>query len=103
MDDRFWVEDIRDHARYALAYSAHDDHAHLLATVKALENLFEASTALSEPTREAIFPAADHAALRRLRNFWVHQYHRIDAALVHAVVADEMPAILERAEAWLDA
>lgn len=102
--DRFWVEEIAEQADKAIAFATTEDEVHLMAMLKAAENLFEATTALSEAAREVLFPDADeYADLRGARNYYVHRYHRVEADRARLTVMNHFPAIAARARQWLGA
>lgn len=102
--DRFWVKEILEQAGKAIAFVATEDEVHLMAMLKAAENLFEATTALSEEARAALFPdPEEYADLRGVRNYYVHQYHRVEGDRARLTVTRHFPAIVERAKDWLGA
>lgn len=100
--DLFWVQEALEQAEKAVAFAGGSDEVHLMAMLKAVENLFESTTALSEEARGALFPDPhEYADLRGVRNYYVHQYHRVDPELARRTVRRHFPAIAERARAWL--
>ncbi len=100
--DRFWVQETLEQAEKAIEFAQGTDEVHLMAMLKAVENLFEATTALSDEARDALFPDPDeYADLRGVRNYYVHQYHRVDAAMARRTVTRHFPGIVERARDWI--
>ncbi len=79
------------------------DEMFLLAVLKAIETIGEASTKVSEPTR-ARLPGIDWWAVRRMRNRIIHGYDTIDTMIVWDTVQLAVPQLiveLERAlAAW---
>lgn len=100
--DRFWVEETLEHAETAVACAGVLDDVHLLAMLKSAEILFEATTALSPAVRDALFPDRDeYEDLRRARNYYVHQYHRVDPGRARLTVTQHFPDIAKRARLLL--
>jgi uncharacterized protein with HEPN domain len=71
----------------------------LLAVLKAIETIGEASTQVSEATRSRL-PGIDWWAVRRMRNRIIHGYDTINTTIVFDTVRLAVPSLileLERA------
>lgn len=100
--DRFWVQEAQEQAEKAIEFADGDGEVHLMAMLKAVENLFESTTALSDEARSVLFPDPDeYADLRSVRNYYVHQYHRVDPVMARRTVSRHFPTIAKRASRWL--
>lgn len=101
MKDRFWVEEIIAEGEAAQRFAEVEGDLGHHALLKAMENMFEASTALSESARDAIFPENEWTKLRKARNFYVHQYNKVHPEVAQATARKDVPVIVERAKEWL--
>lgn len=101
--DRFWIEEIIEQAEKAVTFASVRDEVHLLAMLKASENVWEATTALSDEARSTLFPDhEEYLDLRGARNYYVHQYHRVDGDRARLTVTRHFPDLARRARQWLD-
>lgn len=78
------------------------DEMVLLAVLKAIEAIGEASTKVSEPTR-ARLPGIDWWAVRRMRNRIIHGYDTIDTTIVWDTVRLAVPPLIAELERALAA
>lgn len=108
-DDRIRLTHMLEWARRAERFCAgkqrsdlDDDELLLLAVLKAIETICEASTKVSEPTR-ARLTGIDWWTVRRTRNRLIHGYDRIDAGIVWKTVRESLPALIAELEAALAA
>lgn len=77
------------------------DEMRLLAVVKSIEVIGEASTKVSESTCVRI-PGVDWRGVRRMRNRLVHGYDTIDVARVWDAVQVDVPPLLAAIQQALD-
>ncbi|MBL8763059.1 MAG: DUF86 domain-containing protein [Phycisphaerae bacterium] len=71
------------------------DETKLLAVVKSIEVVGEASAKVSESTRERL-PAIPWRAIRLMRNRMIHGYDTIDTAIVHRTVVEYLPSLIHK-------
>ena len=103
MRDRFWLEEIIDQCDMAGRFAAGKDDKSLYAMLKATENVWEAVKALSDESLHRLFPDPDElGALRRTRDFYAHQYHRIDPTMARATAKQDLARIAGRARSFLE-
>jgi len=106
-DDRVRLTHMLEWARKAVRFCAgrtpadfeHDEML-LPAVLRAIETIGEASTKVSEPTRERL-PGIDWWAVRRMRNRIIHGYDTVDAAIVWDTVQLAIPPLIAELEAAL--
>lgn len=77
------------------------DEMRLLAVVKSIEVIGEASTKVSDATKAGI-AGIDWSGVRRMRNRLIHGYDTIDAARVWDAVEIEVPPLVSALTAALD-
>lgn len=103
-DDRIRLTHMLEYSRKAVRFCAgrtqsdfdHDEIL-LLAVLKAVETIGEASTKVSEPTR-ARFPGIDWWVVRRMRNRIIHSYDTINTTIVWDTVRLAVPALIKELE-----
>lgn len=78
-----------------------NDEMLLLAVLKAIETIGEASTKVSESTR-ARLPGIDWWAVRRMRNRTIHGYDTIDKSIVWQTVMVAVPGLIVELEKELE-
>ena len=76
------------------------DEMRLLAVVKSIEVIGEASTKVSQATQARV-PGIDWLGVRRMRNRLIHGYDTIDAARVWDAVELDVPGLIAALEAEL--
>ena len=76
------------------------DEVRLLAIVKSIEIIGEASTRVSETTR-ARCPEIDWIAIRGMRNRLIHGYDAIDERIVFATLRNRLPGLIANLTAAL--
>jgi uncharacterized protein with HEPN domain len=94
------VESARRAIRIAsglTAASLEADEVKLLAVVKSIEVIGEASTKVSEATQQR-FPAIDWLGIRQMRNRLIHGYDTIDPARVWDAMSIDVPPLVEALE-----
>lgn len=108
-DDRNRLIHMLEFARKAAAFCAgrraadlDTDDMLLLAVLKAIETIGEASTRVSEPTR-ARLPGIDWWAVRRMRNRIIHGYDTIVTSIVWGTVQESVPPLIAELERALAA
>lgn len=107
-DDRIRLTHMLEWARKAVLFCEgrketdfeHDEML-LLAVLKAIETIGEASTKVSEPTR-ARLPGIDWWAVRRMRNRIIHGYDTIDKSIVWETVRVPVPMLIVELEKALE-
>lgn len=78
------------------------DEMRLLAVLKSIEIVGEASTKVSDPTKLGIL-SIDWVGVRRMRNRMIHGYDSIDPARVWDAVELDVPGLIAGLEAALAA
>lgn len=73
------------------------DEIRLLAVVKSIEIIGEASTKVSEGTRKRL-PAVDWEGMRQMRNRLIHGYESIDPARVWDALSIDVPPLIDELE-----
>lgn len=73
------------------------DEMRLLAVVKSIEVIGEASTKVSDPTQSRI-TGIDWLGVRRMRNRLIHGYDTIDVARVWDAVEIDLPGMIAALE-----
>lgn len=103
-EDRIRLTHMVESARRALriasgltAASLAADEVRLLAVVKSIEIIGEASTKVSEATQERL-PAIDWLGVRQMRNRLIHGYDSIDPARVWDALSIDVPPLIEALE-----
>ena len=76
------------------------DEVRLLAIVKSIEIIGEASTRVSEATR-ARFPDIEWQGIRGMRNRLIHGYDAIDERIVFVTLRDRLPELIGQPRAAL--
>lgn len=106
-DDRARLSHMLEAARLAVRFcdgASEDDLGRddmlRLAVVKALETIGEASTKISDATRDGV-PTIDWWAIRRMRNRLIHGYNSIDTAIVWRTVGSALPILIAELERLL--
>lgn len=103
MRERFWLEEVIEQCRLAERFARETDQASIYAMLKATENVWEAAKALPEEVLSRLFPDDEELlALRRTRDFYAHQYHRIDPDVARTTARRDLPRLATRATALLD-
>ncbi len=77
-----------------------DDEMRLLAIVKSIEIIGEASTKISDETKQRV-AGIDWVGVRRMRNRMIHGYDTIDVVRVWDAVQIDIPTLLAALEAEL--
>lgn len=77
------------------------DNMRLLAVLKAVETVGEASTSVSAHTR-GLLPNIDWWKIRRARNRMIHGYDSIDVAVVLDTVRLSLPPLIEELRRFLN-
>lgn len=99
------VESARRAVRIAEGLTAETlaaDEIRMLAVVKSIEIIGEASTKVSEATRQRLF-AIDWLGVRQMRNRLIHGYDSVDPARIwDALLIDVPPLIREIEQALAD-
>lgn len=103
-EDRIRLTHMVESARRALriasgltAASLAADEVRLLAVVKSIEIIGEASTKVSQATQERL-PAIDWLGVRQMRNRLIHGYDSIDPARVWDALSIDVPPLIEALE-----
>ncbi|MGQ0626618.1 MAG: HepT-like ribonuclease domain-containing protein [Phycisphaerales bacterium] len=78
------------------------DEVRMLAVVKSIEVIGEASTKVSEDTQRSI-PAINWRGIRQIRNRLIHGYDTIDPARVWNALTVEVPPLIAELECALAA
>ncbi len=78
------------------------DEVRMLAVVKSIEVIGEASTKVSEVTQQAI-PGINWRGIRQIRNRLIHGYDTIDPARVWNALTREVPPLIAEIERALAA
>jgi uncharacterized protein with HEPN domain len=73
------------------------DEVRMLAVVKSIEVIGEASTKVGEPTQRRL-PAIDWQGVRRMRNRLTHGYDTIDPARVWDALSIDVPPLIAELE-----
>jgi len=101
-------EDILAHAQDAVRYVANfdpdsfkaDDMRHR-AVVRCLEVIGEAARALAPEVKTA-YADIPWPMMVGMRNILMHEYGRVDLALVHRTVTEDLPTLIEQVQRILD-
>lgn len=103
-DDRIRLTHMLDYSRKAVRFCSgrtasdfEQDEVLLLAVLKAVETIGEASTKVSERTR-ARLPGIDWWVVRRMRNRIIHGYDTINTTIVWDTVRLAVPPLIEELE-----
>lgn len=72
----------------------------MLAVVKSIEVIGEASTKVSDATQQQL-PAIDWSGIRQMRNRLIHGYDTIDPARVWDALSIDVPPLIAGLEAAL--
>lgn len=94
------VESARRAVRIAMGLTAESlaaDEVRMLAVIKSIEIVGEASTKVSEGTQQRV-PAIDWQGVRQMRNRLIHGYDTIDPARVWDALAIDVPPLIEALE-----
>jgi len=97
------VESARRAIRIASGLTAASlaaDEVRMLAVVKSIEIIGEASTKVSEATRRRL-PAIDWRGVRQMRNRLIHGYDAIDPARVWDALSIDVPPLIGGLESGL--
>lgn len=78
------------------------DEVRMLAVVKSIEVIGEASTKISEATQQRL-PAIDWQGVRQMRNRMIHGYDTIDPARVWDALSIDVPPLIVEIEQALAA
>ncbi len=73
------------------------DEIRMLAVVKSIEVIGEASTKVGEETRQRL-PAIDWQGIRQMRNRMIHGYDTIDPARVWDALSIDVPPLIAEIE-----
>lgn len=99
-EDRIRLLHMLEAARRVVGYCAgmnpstlQADEMRLLAVVKSIEVIGEASTKVSEATRGRV-SAIDWIGVRRMRNRMIHGYDTIDVARVWDALEIDLPGLI---------
>jgi uncharacterized protein with HEPN domain len=112
-DDRIRLTHMADSARRAVRIASGmtemtlaEDEIRLLAIVKSIEVIGEASTKVSEATQKRL-AAVDWHGIRQMRNRLIHGYDTIDPARVWDALSLDVPPLIRELEQalahWPDA
>ncbi len=108
-EDRIRLTHMVESARRALRISAGltaaslaADEIRMLAVVKSIEVIGEASTKVSDATQRR-FPAIDWLGVRQMRNRLIHGYDTIDPARVWDALALDVPPLIAEIDRALGA
>jgi len=108
LDDRDRVRDMLDRARRVRSIVAGlepeqflEDELVSTTVTHHLQDIGEAARCLSLETREQT-PSVPWRSLIGMRNVIVHEYMRIDFALVWSAATEHVPTLIEVMDAWLD-
>jgi uncharacterized protein with HEPN domain len=94
------VESARRAVRIASGLTAASlaaDEVRMLAVVKSIEMIGEASTKVSEATQQRL-PAIDWLGVRQMRNRLIHGYDTIDPARVWDALSIDVPPLIHELE-----
>ena len=107
-DDLVYVRHMRDACRKALRYATRFDREGFLAdeaiqdaTIRQLEVLGEASGRVGVPFR-GDHPEVPWAITKRTRNFLIHDYASVSAAIIWDTVHTDLPGLLRALDRILD-
>ena len=103
-EDRIRLMHMTESARRAVriasgltAASLEADEVRLLAVVKSIEIIGEASIKVSEATQQRL-PAIDWLGIRQMRNRLIHGYDTIDPARVWDALSIDVPPLIDEIE-----
>lgn len=107
-DDHISLQQMRDHAREVLAFSAGKDLNDLetdrvlaLAMVRLLEVIGEAATRVSNGMRSQ-HPTIPWSQIVSLRNRLIHGYDSVDLSIVMAIIRDDIPHLYRELDTILE-
>ena len=107
-DPREYLADMRDSARLAIEYLndvSFEDYARnsLLqdAVVRRIEVLGEAANRVGQVIRDSM-PQIPWHEIRGMRNVLAHQYDDIDHRIIYNVVRNNLPAVINMIDSYLD-
>ncbi len=70
------------------------------AILRCFEVMGEAARAITAPTKAA-YPAIPWPFILGMRNRVIHEYHRVDLALVYQTIHDDLPPLVAQVRAIL--
>ena len=100
-DDKLYIGDILDSIKAIEEYIHNIDYNQFIenrmvysATIRELEIIGEATSKISEKTREK-YPNIDYRTIKDFRNVLAHEYFGVDMEIVWGIVSKKLPKLKE--------